>query len=392
MRQGSLSALLVVFALLGASLAVPVAGGVGPATPGPTAQETTTPTEVSPSPSVTFELRLQGDGDARWRVTAAFDLDGGNDTAAFRTVADRFEAGTADTGIAVAPFRRAADAASEESGRSMTITGVERSARVVNGTNGTGYLVLQFQWTNFSRVQGDRIVVDDAFETPSGTWLPALGPDQTLVIRPPPDYGVLSAPKGPMNGTLRWTGPTAFDDGAIDITYERGARTTTTVSPPGNGLGALGIALLTGAAALLIGGGAYVWVRRSGEPRGRVEEASPPGTTPPEETETERVAEENEAAESVGAGEAEADDEADGPEATELLSDEERVERLLEANGGRMKQATIVDETGWSNAKVSQLLSSMEEDDRVEKLRIGRENLISLPGEMSTEGQDSDDE
>jgi hypothetical protein len=69
----------------------------------------------------------------------------------------------------------------------------------------------------------------------------------------------------------------------------------------------------------------------------------------------------------------------------ELLSDEERVERLLEQNGGRMKQASIVKETGWSNAKVSQLLSSMEEADRIDKLRIGRENLISFPDEDVTD-------
>ena len=57
-----------------------------------------------------------------------------------------------------------------------------------------------------------------------------------------------------------------------------------------------------------------------------------------------------------------------------------------------MKQAKIVKETGWSNAKVSQLLSSMENDDRVDKLRIGRENLISLPEEAVTDidpGEDS---
>jgi uncharacterized membrane protein len=58
---------------------------------------------------------------------------------------------------------------------------------------------------------------------------------------------------------------------------------------------------------------------------------------------------------------------------------------LLERNGGRMKQANIVPETGWSNAKVSQLLSAMDEADRIDKLRIGRENLISLPGEDVTE-------
>ncbi|ELZ28890.1 hypothetical protein C475_04611 [Halosimplex carlsbadense 2-9-1] len=69
----------------------------------------------------------------------------------------------------------------------------------------------------------------------------------------------------------------------------------------------------------------------------------------------------------------------------ELLSDEERVERLIEQNGGRMKQAAIVQETGWSNAKVSQLLSAMDDDDRIDKLRIGRENLISFPDEDVTD-------
>jgi len=46
-----------------------------------------------------------------------------------------------------------------------------------------------------------------------------------------------------------------------------------------------------------------------------------------------------------------------------------------------MKQSKIVEETRWSTAKVSQLLSAMDDEGRIEKLRIGRENLISLPGE-----------
>ncbi|MFT4890965.1 MAG: putative membrane protein, partial [Halobacteriales archaeon] len=75
----------------------------------------------------------------------------------------------------------------------------------------------------------------------------------------------------------------------------------------------------------------------------------------------------------------------DGGIDPELLSDEERVERLLERNGGRMKQGDIVKETGWSNAKVSQLLSSMAEEERINKLRIGRENLITLPDEDVTD-------
>jgi hypothetical protein len=56
-----------------------------------------------------------------------------------------------------------------------------------------------------------------------------------------------------------------------------------------------------------------------------------------------------------------------------------------------MRQAAIVDETGWSDAKVSQLLSAMAEDDRVEKLRLGRENLISLPEAAHGSGVDDGD-
>ncbi len=45
-----------------------------------------------------------------------------------------------------------------------------------------------------------------------------------------------------------------------------------------------------------------------------------------------------------------------------------------------MKQHRIVDETGWSKSKVSVLLSEMEEEGTVSKLRVGRENVVSLDG------------
>jgi hypothetical protein len=64
----------------------------------------------------------------------------------------------------------------------------------------------------------------------------------------------------------------------------------------------------------------------------------------------------------------------------ELLSDEARVLGLLEEHGGRMKQVDIVDETEWSKSKVSMLLSDMEDDGEISKLRVGRENIISKTG------------
>ncbi|MUV91132.1 helix-turn-helix domain-containing protein, partial [Halapricum sp. CBA1109] len=64
----------------------------------------------------------------------------------------------------------------------------------------------------------------------------------------------------------------------------------------------------------------------------------------------------------------------------QFLSDEERVMALLDEEGGRMKQSRIVEETDWSKSKVSMLLTDMEDDDDITKLRVGRENIISLPG------------
>ncbi|WP_430505579.1 helix-turn-helix transcriptional regulator [Haloparvum sp. PAK95] len=63
-----------------------------------------------------------------------------------------------------------------------------------------------------------------------------------------------------------------------------------------------------------------------------------------------------------------------------FLSDEDRVRKLLRENGGRMKQVRIVEETGWSKSKVSVLLSEMEDEGVVSKLRVGRENVVSLDG------------
>ena len=65
---------------------------------------------------------------------------------------------------------------------------------------------------------------------------------------------------------------------------------------------------------------------------------------------------------------------------TAVLTNEERVLRLLESNGGRMRQSNIVEATEWSKSKVSMLLSEMESEGMISKLRVGRENIISKPG------------
>jgi uncharacterized membrane protein len=54
---------------------------------------------------------------------------------------------------------------------------------------------------------------------------------------------------------------------------------------------------------------------------------------------------------------------------------------LLEDNGGRIKQQRIAEEYDWTDAKTSQVVGSLREDDAVETFRIGRENVVALPEE-----------
>lgn len=115
-------------------------------------------------------------------------------------------------------------------------------------------------------------------------------------------------------------------------------------------------------------GGVYWWRRRSATDAAQTDEAEPvpvasdvtPNTT------------------------ADGEDPTDGSESTvvtEPLTDEDRIQQLLDENGGRLHQSEIVSKTGWSKSKVSRLLSRMEENGLITKISVGRENLITRSGD-----------
>lgn len=342
---------------------------------------------AAPQPGeTTFRVQLRPNGNARWTIRMNFSLATDDRREAFETFAAQFEAADSQT---LTAFRQANEEASTATGRQMSITNVERSSRT---TNETGQLVLQFTWANFSRQANSSLHVDDVFNTTSGTWLGGLSADQSLVIVPPKGYSLADAdPPGyaVSNGSLRWDGERTFAPGDISVTYEQ-VNGQTDPDPPNPPFMAVGLIVAgLGTVAAL----AYLFSNSdSGIPSplvvGTADDdadgnvSSSNGGTVPEAAET---------AASPAATAVDDDEQSDDDIDEELLSDEERIERLLDQNGGRMKQANIVTETGWSNAKVSQLLSAMDEEDRIDKLRIGRENLISFPDEdiTDTNGEDS---
>ncbi|GAA5052205.1 helix-turn-helix transcriptional regulator [Haladaptatus pallidirubidus] len=62
------------------------------------------------------------------------------------------------------------------------------------------------------------------------------------------------------------------------------------------------------------------------------------------------------------------------------ITDREYIRRLLRSHDGEMYQTEIVESTNWSKTKVSVKLSEMQSDGEITKIRLGRENLVVLPG------------
>ncbi|MFC6787524.1 helix-turn-helix transcriptional regulator [Halobaculum halobium] len=401
------------------------------------AQAITSPTDsASPqlastvgAPRTNFTISLREDGDARWTVETRIALDDESTRDAFEEYARSYEAGDASGGPAVDPFRNAAAAASEATGREMSIERVNRTATL---SNQSGVLRLRFTWTRFLEPGDDGVLeLGDAFRTPNnGTWFGSLSASQRLVIEPPADYEVSDVSQGfsysISDRRIVAEGPQQFGADDIAIRYEPGD------SPPDTSyllelIAGAGVVLLFAVAVLAYRRGNVAGARSGGgtdgaagteagpnqsgqAPRG-MDDGTDGGSdgvdgdreegpsTAPSGPATDRDGSDTAVAGGAAAGDGPTETPSDSgggsgedaaterEEDLELLSDEERVERLLGEHGGRMRQGTIVDETGWSDAKVSQLLSAMADDERVEKLRLGRENIISL-----ADGDDAGDE
>ncbi len=377
MPSPSRTALLVLLVVAGLAGLVAVGASGGVAESYSQSAPAANATNATNTTDTTIVVALDADGDATWNISTSFDLETAEQTDAYRTLAAGFESGD-EPALGLATFERVVDRVTLAENRQMSLTDVDRTtAPEQQVANGTGWLSVSFTWENFARTEDDEMYVDDVLTTENGVWFEALDDGETLLLRPPPGFGVLSANVDEDfasivgDGSIMWTGPASFDEASLQTSFIGNGGTT---PPPDNGSSSS--AWLFGAVVGLAAGGAlvvYIVWRRRGPDSG---DDSP-------ETEPATVG-------AAGAADTAAPDTEEESVDEELLSDEERVEHLLERNGGRMKQADIVEETDWSNAKVSQLLSAMEEDGDIDKLRIGRENLISFPEENVAELDDPD--
>ncbi|WP_276300989.1 helix-turn-helix transcriptional regulator [Halorussus lipolyticus] len=346
--------------------------------------------------SVEFHITVYENGTAGWTFTYQRTLNNETERQQFERFADEFNNNsTAMWSEFRQQARRLAGAGQNTTGRTMKAQNFGKRAYVGGLVNDNrGIVKMSFQWTGFTYSQGETIIIGDVFE--GGLY---IGPNQSLVVHSGPGLQFESA--DPMKSakasgdtlaaseSVTWQGERDFIDQRPRVKFDPVAGTTTTTTTT-TGTGASGgdnatettpngatgpssgddwspLMMFIGAVVVLLGlAAAFAW--RQGDFGSFASDTDNPGDDDG----------------SSGGGAAAANNESTPNEPSvsdeELLTDEARVKKLLDENGGRMKQVNIVDETGWSKSKVSMLLSEMEEDGEISKLRVGRENIISLEG------------
>jgi len=318
---------------------------------------------------VQFRIAAFENGSAKWTFHYERTLSNKSQKQQFQTYANRFNGNNTKLYLAFQKQAKSlSDAGQRSTGRQMKPENFSKEATISGLDQNVGVVQMSFVWTNFTEQSGNTLVIGDVFK--GGLY---LAPNQSLVVEagngtkfksvdPKPDEMSKSTLSG--SDSITWMNEHEFADDRPRVTLVKTADQSTGAVSTGVGSSPWMMAL-AGAVVLLLGlGAAVAWRQAGGLDLQSFGRGSPDGGAAVD------------AGASGGAGGSVQPAVSD----EELLTDEARVKKLLVENGGRMKQVNIVEETGWSKSKVSMLLSDMAEEGDISKLRVGRENIISLDG------------
>ncbi|WP_090505086.1 helix-turn-helix transcriptional regulator [Natronorubrum sediminis] len=62
------------------------------------------------------------------------------------------------------------------------------------------------------------------------------------------------------------------------------------------------------------------------------------------------------------------------------LPDEDKVLRLLVKRGGRVDRSTVLQETGWDDTYLEEVIDTMEDDGQVSAITVGRKRVVCRRG------------
>lgn len=242
--------------------------------------------------------------------------------------------------------------------REMALSNVTVETDTSSAPRDVGHVLVRFQWESFAHLDLNNLEVGGALEglTLSGdTSFQVYAPDGYVIEEVSP------SPERQDEQSVEWAGegdPFSSTTPEILMVQAQDEEPEPTETETDDGLPIPWLPALGVLALLAVVGAAGWWIRRDG-----LDELATDGaadSAPTDGTGHETTAD-------VG-----------GP-SPELLSNEERVMLLLEERGGRIKQQEVVSELDWTEAKTSQVVTELREDDQIEVFRIGRENVLALP-------------
>lgn len=339
--------------------------------------------ETPEADTTVTRIAVDENGTARWSVTVRTRLENESDVDDYEAFQEQFRA---DKETYVGQFERritgVVSNAETTTGRNMTASSFRLETSIQEVPRRWGTVTYSFTWTNFAAVDGQKLVVGDVFE--GGFY---LDDDDRLQIAPPEGYRPTATSPSPdeRDGTMVvWAGPQNFADQHPTTRFEP------TSSPVDGDSGESSSSdspfVVAGSILFVAVVGVAIFVASQPDRRQQLRSKIPLPFGGVSESDAPAPVD----------GRTSSDDDVQAPTPTDppsaspdLVTDEGQVQSLLERNGGRMRQAAIAEKLDWSASKTSRVISGMAEENTVEKLRIGRENVIDLVENADEGGSDA---
>ncbi|WP_049951595.1 helix-turn-helix transcriptional regulator [Halostagnicola larsenii] len=319
--------------------------------------------------TILTEVELQSDGNATVSVDYRYHIGNDSETAEQWDELEQDVNSNDQTYIdeEASSWQETLEEGENETGRDMNVSGFTVETNESTTPREYGHVQFTFDWESFAYVELNRIEAGDAL---TGFM---LDDDTELQIGWPDTYNVTAVDPEPTTSEDNWATWDGDDAGSdaqppkVELIEESDSANESSPedggprSMPADTLAAAAVLVVVTTTAVVAG-----WLfRRDGDE---------PVTAPENGAES---------AESVAT---------DAGQATmpppELLSNEERVLQLLEKRGGRLKQQQVVSELDWTEAKTSQVVSGLREDDEIDVFRIGRENVLTVAEEEADDRSD----
>jgi uncharacterized membrane protein len=275
-----------------------------------------------------YAIQIGSDGSATWTVTQILGINSSIET--LETLQNK--------------ITLLVNASESATGRNMAAS-VDSLTFTASGSYVEAEYV--FQWENFSKVEGQQIIIGDVFQVPD--FFSQLFGDMAVYISYPPEYvvvGTVQPAPSTQNSSIQllsWLGTKDFNGDTRIVLAEKSATAGLWGSLEEY---AVLIAILAAIAAGSVG--LYV-LRHNRKKKMTTPETAQLGSLP------------------------------------RMESDEEKAVKLIKSSGGSLRQSAITDQLRFSKAKTSQLLAVMEDKGVIRRYKRGRDKIVVLVEEKKGE-------